>query len=174
MFRELAPLLKQRAVLLTLTHLEEDQIRVNVLPKQVGTGENTALTTPFSITGTSDELDEQLPQAIVQFVGKHLELKNTLEAAKEEIDAAAKLAKEDARTKTRASIKKPDPAPTKPELAKPAPVPGLFDTMPLPAEPTQQHFEEDEILKEIQANEHPDHDTDRSEQDDLEDDAVAA
>ena len=94
MFRELVPLLRQRAVLLTVTHLEEDQIRVNVLPKQVGTGENTALTTPFSITGTAEELDEQLPQALVQFVGKHLELKNTLENAKAEMEAAAKLAKE--------------------------------------------------------------------------------
>ncbi len=78
MFRELAPLLRQRAVLLTVTYLEEDQIRVNVLPKQVGTGENTALTTPFSVTGTAEELDEQLPQAVVQFFRKHLELKNTL------------------------------------------------------------------------------------------------
>ena len=30
MFKELAPYLRQRAVLLTVTHLEEDQIRVNV------------------------------------------------------------------------------------------------------------------------------------------------
>ena len=65
MFRELAPLLRQRAVLLTVTHLEEDQIRVNVVPKQVGTGDNTALTTPFSVTGTAEELDEQLPQAFI-------------------------------------------------------------------------------------------------------------
>ena len=97
MFRELAPLLRHRAVLLTVTHLEEDQIRVNVLPKQVGTSENTALTIPFSVTGTAKELDEQLPQAFVQFVGKHLELKNTLESAKAEIDSAAKQAKEDAK-----------------------------------------------------------------------------
>ena len=101
MFRELASLLRQRAVLLTVTHLEEDQIRVNVLPKQVGTGGNTALTTPFSVTGTAEELDEQLPQAFIQFVGKHLELKNTLEAAKAEMDVADKQAKEDAKSKTK-------------------------------------------------------------------------
>ena len=34
MFKELAPYLRQRAVLLTVTHLEEDQIRVNVVPAE--------------------------------------------------------------------------------------------------------------------------------------------
>jgi len=35
MFKELAPYLRQRAVLLTVTHLEEDQIRVNIIPKKI-------------------------------------------------------------------------------------------------------------------------------------------
>jgi hypothetical protein len=35
MFKELAPYLRQRAVLLTVTHLEHDQIRVNVVPKKL-------------------------------------------------------------------------------------------------------------------------------------------
>lgn len=170
MFRELAPLLRQRTVLLTVTHLEEDQIRVNVLPKQVGTGENTALTTPFSVTGTAEELDEQLPQALVEFVGKHLELKNTLEAAKADMDAAAKQAKEEAKSKTKATVKKPEPPPSKPEPAKPAPSLGLFDTVPAGAEPTPTSSDEDEILKEIQANEQSSHYTEG----DLEDEPVAA
>lgn len=170
MFRELAPLLRQRAVLLTVTYLEEDQIRVNVLPKQVGTGENTALTTPLSVTGTAAELDEQLPQALVQFVGKHLELKNTIESAKAEMDAAAKLAKEEAKSKTKTNVKKPDLPPAKPEPAKPAPSLGLFDTVPAQAEPTTTSSDEDEILKEIQANEQPDDDTEH----DIEDEPVAA
>ena len=170
MFRELAPLLRQRAVLLTVTHLEEDQIRVNVLPKQVGTGENTALTTPFSVTGTAEELDEQLSQAFVQFVGKHLELKNTLEAAKADMDAAAKQAKEEAKSKTKATVRKPEPPPAKPEPPKPAPSLGLFDTVPAEAEPTTTSSDEDEIMKEIQANEQSDDDTEH----DLEDEPVAA
>lgn len=170
MFRELAPLLRHRAVLLTVTHLEEDQIRVNVLPKQVGTSENTALTIPFSVTGTAKELDEQLPQAFVQFVGKHLELKNTLESAKAEIDSAAKQAKEDAKLKAKTTAKKPESVPTKPEPAKPAPAPSLFDTLPAAAESMPPTSDEDEILKEIQANEQFDDDT----EDDLEDNAVAA
>ena len=48
MFQQLVPLLRQRSVLLTVASLEEDQIRVNVLPKKLADGENAALTTPMS------------------------------------------------------------------------------------------------------------------------------
>ena len=53
MFQQLVPLLRQRSVLLTVTALEEDQIRVNVIPKKLKEGENNALTTPMSFTGTA-------------------------------------------------------------------------------------------------------------------------
>lgn len=59
MFQQLAPLLRQRSVLLSVTSLENDQIRVNVMPKKLKEGENSALTTPMSFTGTADELDAQ-------------------------------------------------------------------------------------------------------------------
>jgi PRTRC genetic system protein E len=98
MFQQLVPLLRQRSVLLTLTCLEDDQIRVNVIPKKLKEGENSALTTPMSFTGTAAELDEQLPDSIVSFVSSHLELKNTLARAREEMDAAAKAAQQEART----------------------------------------------------------------------------
>jgi len=62
MFQQLVSLLSQRSVLLTVTSLEDDQIRVNVIPKKLKEGENSALTTPMSFTGTAVELDEQLPQ----------------------------------------------------------------------------------------------------------------
>ena len=51
MFKELAPYLRQRAVLLTVTHIEDDQIRVNVIPQKLKDGENAALTTPLTVTG---------------------------------------------------------------------------------------------------------------------------
>jgi PRTRC genetic system protein E len=105
MFQQLVPLLRQRSVLLTVTALEDDQIRVNVIPKKLKEGENSALTTPMSFTGTAVELDEQLPNAIASFVASHLELKNTLARAKEEMDAAAKAAQEEARSKTKSSKK---------------------------------------------------------------------
>jgi PRTRC genetic system protein E len=106
MFQQLVPLLRQRSVLLTVTLVEEDQVRVNVMPKKMADGENTALTTPMSFTGTATELDEQLPAAISSFVASHLQLKNTLEKAKEEMASAAKAAQDEARNKAK-NAKKP-------------------------------------------------------------------
>jgi PRTRC genetic system protein E len=117
MFKDLAPLLRQRAVLLTLTHLEDEQIRVNVVPQKIKDGENAALTTPLSVTGTAEELDRDLPSTLVNFVGAHLGLKNTLDHVKEEMDAAAKAAQAEARSKSKSVGTKPAP---KPEVAKPA------------------------------------------------------
>jgi PRTRC genetic system protein E len=41
-------------------------------------GENVALTTLMSFTGTATELDDQLPNAIAAFVASHLELNDQL------------------------------------------------------------------------------------------------
>jgi PRTRC genetic system protein E len=163
MFKELAPYLRQRAVLLTVTHLEEDQIRVNVIPQKLKEGENAALTTPLSVTGTVEELDRDLPSTIVDFVASHLQLKNTLDRAKAEMDAAAKTAQAEARTKAKTSAKrepaKPNASPTaetqvptppaKPEPLKTA---SLFDTpSPVVVAPasTVETDEEDDILAEV-------------------------
>src|SRR4051794_41972076 len=72
MFKELAPYLRQRAVLLTVTHLEDEQIRVNIVPQKLKDGENAALTTPLTLTGTADELDQELPATVGNFVGAQL------------------------------------------------------------------------------------------------------
>jgi PRTRC genetic system protein E len=101
MFKELAPVLRHRAVLMTITFAEDDQIRVNVVPKKLKDDENKALTTPLTITGTADELDAELGPTLVDFVAAHLQLKNTLKQAKEEMDAAAKAAQTEARTKSK-------------------------------------------------------------------------
>ena len=140
MFKELAPLLRHRSVLLTVTHLEEDQFRVNVVPKKIADSENDALTTPLSVTGTVDELDEQLPQTLQSFVCSHLELKNSLERAKDEMEAAAKAAQAEARAKSKSQVTKKDAqakaatVPTSAANEKPEPpkTTGLFD---MPAEP---------------------------------------
>jgi PRTRC genetic system protein E len=132
MFKELGPLLRQRTVVLILTRLEDETIRVNVIPRKLNESENDALTTPLSVAGTAEDLDAQLPSALVQFVGAHLELKNTLESAKEQMAAAGKAAKAEARSKTAAKTEptRTDPAVT--ETKKPA------DAAPKPAEPRKQ------------------------------------
>ena len=160
MFQQLVPLLRQRSVLLTVTFLEEDQIRVNVLPKKLADGENAALTTPMSFIGTAAELDAQLPDAIVSFVASHLELKNTLDRAKEEMAAAAKAAQDEARNKSKTAkktaqvaepVKKDEQKATEPPTSR-----GLFD-MPAPASarptPPADPDEEAEILAEIKQDE---------------------
>jgi PRTRC genetic system protein E len=165
MFQQLVPLLRQRSALLTVTSLEEDQIRVNVLPKKLADGENAALTTPMSFTGTAAELDAQLPDAIVSFVASHLELKNTLGRAKEEMAAAAKAAQVEARNKSK-TAKKAAPAEVpvrkdEQKAAEPPKAPSLFD-MPTPvsASPTSpsDSDEEVEILAEINEDEETEED----------------
>jgi PRTRC genetic system protein E len=117
MFKELAPVLRDRAVLLTVTLVDADQIRVNVVPKKLKDGDNDALTTPLSVTGTAEELDSELSSTIIGFVGAHLQMKNTLEKAKAEMDAASKSAQAEARAKSKTTAK---PAAPKTEITQPA------------------------------------------------------
>jgi PRTRC genetic system protein E len=166
MFKELGPLLRQRTVVLIVTRLEDDTIRVNVIPRKLNESENDALTTPLSVAGTAEDLDAELPSALVQFVGAHLELKNTLESAKEQMAAAGKAAKAEARSKT---ASKPVPAgaeraateakrtvdaapkPAEPRKQEPARNASLFDIGPSPESaplPSSYTDEEEEILAE--------------------------
>ncbi|MGD0941816.1 MAG: PRTRC system protein E [Terracidiphilus sp.] len=143
MFKELVPILRNRAVLMTATALDDDQIRVNVVPKKMKDGDHDALTTPLSVTGTAEELDAQLGPTLVGFVASHLQMKNALEKAKADMDAATKAAQAETRAKSKTvtrsvpaktEILQNTPA-TKPvEPVKPVPQKSasLFD-MPTPA-----------------------------------------
>jgi PRTRC genetic system protein E len=169
MFKELGPLLRQRTVVMILTRLEDDIIRVNVIPRKLNESENDALTTPLSVAGTAEDLEAELPSTLVQFVGAHLELKNTLETAKEQIAAAAKTAKAEARSKTSSKTataeaepaatvtRKPaEIAPKPAEPRKPEPVrnASLFDIGPDPeSAPLSTSDEEEEILAEATEDE---------------------
>ncbi len=105
MFKELVPILRNRAVLMTATALDDDQIRVNVVPKKMKDGDHDALTTPLSVTGTAEELDAQLAATLVGFVASHLQMKNALEKAKTEMDAATKTAQAEARAKSKTATR---------------------------------------------------------------------
>lgn len=143
MFKELAPLLRHRAVLFTVTHVEDDHFLVNVIPKKLSGGDSDALTAPVSVTGTAEDLDTELPQTLLHFVSSHLELKNSLERAKAEMEEASKAAKAEARKKSEGQTTKKDATgnSNKPAVAPEAAVParaespkaaGLFDTAPEP------------------------------------------
>jgi PRTRC genetic system protein E len=174
MFKELGPLLRQRTVVMILTRLEDETIRVNVIPRKLNESENDALTTPLSVAGTAEDLDAELPSALVQFVGAHLELRSTLETARAQMAAAAKAAKADARSKTAtktapvrteppgAETKKPGdaaPKPAEPRKQEPARNASLFDIGPgaaAAAVPTSDADEEEEILAETEDDESAD------------------
>jgi PRTRC genetic system protein E len=168
MFKELAPYLRQRAVLLTVTRLEDDQISVNIIPKKLQDSENTALTTPFKLTGTAEELDRDLPSSIVDFVASHLQLKSTLDRAKAEMDAAGKAAQAEARAKKQPAKKEPPVAePAKPvavvkpvEPAKPEPPKtfSLFDAPAVETPAAEDVDDEEEILAETSTNDSEDED----------------
>src|SRR3974390_422350 len=100
MFTELMPLLRKRRLLLAISLIEGNTIRATVLPQKASETEDNALTTPLAITGTTEELDRDLPQQLVEFVGAHLQLQSTLASAKAEMESAGKAAREDARKKS--------------------------------------------------------------------------
>jgi len=103
MFQELMPLLAQRILLLTLSRVSDEQIAVNVIPKPLKSDQqddSATLTTPLSVTGSPKELDELLPRQLVEFVETHLGLSSTLKSAKEQMEAAAKAAREAAKKST--------------------------------------------------------------------------
>lgn len=103
MFQELMPLLGQRMVIIALSRVGDNEMRINVVPKPLKSDQQddgAALATPLSVTGTPKELDEHLPRQLRGFVETHLGLSSTLRSAKEQMEAAAKAAREAARKAT--------------------------------------------------------------------------
>ena len=90
LFAQLAPLLAHRAVLITVSKLEGDQLQVNICPRQLKEGENAALTIPLCVTGTAVELDADLVTQIARFVASHVGLNSNLAAIEKELAEAEK------------------------------------------------------------------------------------
>ena len=99
LFSQLARLLEHRAVLITISKLEGDQLQVNICPRQLKEGENSALTIPLCVTGTAAELDADLVPQIFGFVASHIGLNTNLAAIEKEIAEAEKAAREEAKKK---------------------------------------------------------------------------
>jgi PRTRC genetic system protein E len=98
-----------------------------VLPQKASETDDKSTTTPLAITGTAEELDRDLPQQLVEYVGSHLQLQSTLASAKADMDAAAKAAREEARKKTAkpATVSKAS-MPDVPAKSEPDSEPSLF------------------------------------------------
>jgi PRTRC genetic system protein E len=147
LFAQLAPLLAHRAVLITVSKLDDGEVlQVNICPRQLKEGENQALTTPLSVTGTPLELDAELVVQVTGFVASHTGLNTNLTAVQAEIAEAEKAAREEAKKRQKTignGGKKTEPI--KPEVAPSAPQQslGLFDD-PSSSEVTPQVASEEE------------------------------
>ena len=145
MFVELMPLLKDRTLLLTMARVG-DKVKVNVIPGKAKEGEDQALTTPLSYTASPEELDAELGKHLASYVDAHVALGSTLAEAKAEMDAAAKAARQRAKTtqasKTEpAAVKKSEPATS--TVAATDPTPSLFSPQPQSTEPSVSSSEEE-------------------------------
>jgi PRTRC genetic system protein E len=156
MFKELLPLIENRALTITVSALGENQlIRVNVIPQALETDRQVnkkigftnkdkvaevpevaikALTTPLSLTGTAEEIDAELAQTLTNFVECHLGLQKTFDQAKEQIAEAVKAIEERDKSKHKSKVTGPTKPATESDVQKTGTGSlGLFDA----AEPSR-------------------------------------
>src|SRR3974390_222493 len=87
------PLLRQRAVMITISDVGEGLLRVNIIPRKLvegGSDENAALTTPLSITGKAEELGRELPGQLATFTESIAKTGSNLEELRTQHAAAVK------------------------------------------------------------------------------------
>ena len=123
MFKELSPLLAKRSLILTLSSIGDDRVRVTITPRPIGKDEARELSQPFAVEGTAPELDNELSKAIVSYTAEHMTLERSLEQVKASMEAALKDAREEAGKKVaeaRKGLKNGavKTEPTKPEAKK--------------------------------------------------------
>ena len=162
MFTELQQLLVKRSLTITVAMLENEQIRVNVVPHSVSEDQKVndqikyshknevaavpseaikALTTPLSVTGTAEEIDAQFPAILSQYVESHINLQQTFDRASNEISEAVKAIDERNKNKTKerfAAGKKEDKAAnSQPETKTDETLPLWWTNSSVPAPGTQ-------------------------------------
>lgn len=115
MFTELLPILKNRAVMFTVTLVSDQAIRVHVIPKGLKEADSgdCALTTPLTVTGTAEELDREFCGQLVSFTGSFVKLGSNL-AEIEAAHATAVKAVEAERKKDLDNKRKGSAKPTQP------------------------------------------------------------
>jgi PRTRC genetic system protein E len=123
MFKELQPLLAKRSFTITVAALNDETIRVNVIPHSrpedtkvneqikyshkdevaaIPDAAVKALTTPISLTGKAEEIDEKFSDVLLQFVESHGQLQATFDRARTEISDAVKAIDERNKNKSKA------------------------------------------------------------------------
>lgn len=131
MFAQLAPMLKDCTLLITVSTGTDEALTVNVIPKGGDGRDNAALKAPLCFTGTAEELDREWLTELRSFVDVHEALSSNLAEIKAEMEQAEKEARAKARKKSAAGRKsepsKPAPPPEPPKPAAPTSM-NLFET----------------------------------------------
>lgn len=92
MFTELLPLLADRTLILTIARIDDNLVRVNVVPKSVKDNDpgEKALTRPLSVTGSAADLDRDLAMQLTGFVESAIQTSSNLAHIQEAHKAAVK------------------------------------------------------------------------------------
>ncbi len=126
LFSQLAPMLSNRTVILTVAATGRDVLTVSIIPKKLKDDENDVLSVPLCATGTAEELDRDLPSQLRDFVDAHSSTSSNLARIKEELEAAEKAVEEARKEKLKGKK-----LPVAEKAAAPKPEPqgtlGLFD-----------------------------------------------
>lgn len=108
--KELSHLLDDYQVEFILSVVEGDKLRLVILPKvlddKMNDADKSVLQNPFILKGTAEELDEEAPAKIIEWVSTIREGKDNLVQIQDELDKAAKAKKTPAK-KTTAKKKAP-------------------------------------------------------------------
>lgn len=121
MFKELMPIIENRALTITVVRVHDGKIKLCVVPhalekddeinKKVGYRKEVpkiseqalkALTTPLSMEGTPDELDAELVQQLSSYAEVHTRLQHGIAEATQKINAALNEIEEREKNKTKA------------------------------------------------------------------------
>jgi len=133
MFKELTPLLSKRSLILTITSVADERIRVTITPRPTGKDDVKELSQPFAVEGTAEELDTELPATIVSYTAEHMTLENSLAQVKAGMEATLKEVKDEAAKKVADAKKtakvgtKTPAVPAKAAEVKAPEPPSLFD-----------------------------------------------
>src|SRR6516162_6307430 len=104
MFTELLPVLQDTMVTVTISRMDDQLLRVNIIPTRKTNKESTAenaLCAPLTVTATAAELDQDLGRQVVSFSHSYQRSAANIRAI-EEAHAAAVKAAEDERKNEKA------------------------------------------------------------------------
>ena len=103
MFTELLPILKDTRVTVTISRIDDQFLRVNIIPRKRKTDKESdaenALCTPLTVTATAAELDQDLAREVVSFSHSYQRSAANIRENEEAHAAAVKAAEEERKSK---------------------------------------------------------------------------